>query len=146
MSQKSDSASIVLVDDSQIDVELALKAFKRINFCVPVQIARDGVELLELVDQWNAGIPLPKLILLDIKLPKISGLDVLQVIKNSNKTKQIPVVMLTSSTNDVDIKTAYEYGANSYIVKPLNFGDFITLTTTLCDYWINLNISPEDRP
>jgi CheY-like chemotaxis protein len=137
--------SILLVDDSQVDVDLTLLAFSRINFNKSVQVARDGAEMLEIISQWNEGAPLPRLILLDIKLPKVSGLEVLRVIKSSGRTKHIPVVMLTSSTNDADVKTAYANGANSYIIKPVDFDNFITLTTILCDYWINLNIKPEDK-
>ena len=83
------------------------------------------------------------MILLDIKLPKVSGLEVLKVLKSSNLTCFIPVVMLTSSNNDADIRTAYEYGANSYITKPVDFDKFIVLTTALCDYWVGLNVRPE---
>lgn len=137
--------SILLVDDSQVDVDLTLLAFSRINFNKSVQVARDGAEMLEIVDTWNAGAPLPRLILLDIKLPKVSGLEVLRVIKSSGRTNNIPVVMLTSSTNDADVKTAYINGANSYIIKPVDFDNFVTLTTILCDYWINLNVKPEDK-
>jgi CheY-like chemotaxis protein len=143
MTQEQESFSILLVDDSQVDVDLTLLALSRINFTKPVQIARDGAETLEIIDNWNNGGAIPKLILLDIKLPKVSGLEVLRVIKNSNKTKHIPVVMLTSSNNDADIRTAYEYGANSYITKPVDFDKFIVLTTALCDYWIGLNVRPE---
>ncbi len=137
--------SILLVDDSQVDVDLTLLAFSRISFNKSVQIARDGAEMLEIIGKWNEGAPLPRLILLDIKLPKVSGLEVLKVIKSSDRTNHIPVVMLTSSTNDADVKTAYDNGANSYIIKPVDFDNFISLTTILCDYWINLNVKPEDK-
>lgn len=143
MTQEIEPVAILLVDDSQVDVDLTLLAFSRINFKKPVQIARDGAETLEIIARWQDGAPVPKLILLDIKLPKVSGLEVLKVLKSSKTTMYIPVVMLTSSNNDVDIRTAYEYGANSYITKPVDFDKFIVLTTTLCDYWIGLNVRPE---
>jgi len=143
MTQELEPISILLVDDSQVDVDLTLLAFSRINFKKPVQIARDGAETLEIIEKWCAGCPTPKLILLDIKLPKVSGLEVLKVLKSSKMTRHIPVVMLTSSNNDVDIRTAYEYGANSYITKPVDFDKFIVLTTALCDYWVGLNVRPE---
>jgi len=143
MTQDSEPFAILLVDDSQVDVDLTILALSRINFNKPVQIARDGAETLEIIDQWNAGNPIPRLILLDIKLPKVSGLEVLKVLKSSSKTRHIPVVMLTSSNNDADIRTAYELGANSYITKPVDFDKFIVLTTAICDYWIGLNIRPE---
>jgi CheY-like chemotaxis protein len=143
MTQDMESFAILLVDDSQVDVDLTLLALSRINFKKPVQVARDGAETLEIIEKWREGGPIPKLILLDIKLPKVSGLEVLKVLKSSKMTMFIPVVMLTSSNNDIDIRTAYEYGANSYITKPVDFDKFMVLTTALCDYWIGLNVRPE---
>lgn len=143
MTQDKESYSILLVDDNQVDVDLTLLALSRINFTKSVQIARDGAETLEIVERWKEGAPTPKLILLDIKLPKVSGLEVLKELKSSKMTMYIPVVMLTSSNNDTDIRTAYEYGANSYITKPVDFDKFMVLTTALCDYWIGLNVRPE---
>ena len=146
MNQEIESISIFLVEDNQVDIDLTLHAFSRINFSKAVQIARDGAEMLGIIDQWRAGAraPLPRLILLDIKLPKVSGLEVLRELKKSERTNHIPVVMLTSSTNDADIQSAYEYGANSYIIKPVDFEKFIDLTTILCEYWIRMNVKPED--
>ena len=143
MNPEIEASAILLVDDSQVDVDLTLLALNRINFKKPVQVARDGAETLEIIKQWDSGSPLPKLIMLDIKLPKVSGLEVLKVLKSSAKTRCIPVVMLTSSNNDTDIRTAYELGANSYITKPVDFDKFIILTSTICDYWIGLNVRPE---
>lgn len=143
MKQDIDPYAILLVDDNQVDVDLTILALSRINFTKPVQIARDGAETLEIIEQWEAGSPVPRLILLDIKLPKVSGLEVLKVLKSSSKTRHIPVVMLTSSNNDADIRTAYDLGANSYITKPVDFDKFIVLTTAICDYWIGLNVRPE---
>lgn len=144
MTNEFEPVSILLVDDSQVDIDLTLLAFSRINFQKSVQIARDGAELMEIARQWKDGSPIPKLILLDIKLPKISGLEVLKELKSSVSTRHIPIVMLTSSNNDGDVKTAYEYGANSYIIKPVDFDKFIVLTSTICDYWIGLNVKPEE--
>jgi len=144
MTNEFEPVSILLVDDSQVDIDLTLLAFSRINFHRSVQIARDGAELMEIARQWKEGSPIPKLILLDINLPKISGLEVLKELKSSITTRHIPIVMLTSSNNDGDIKTAYEYGANSYIIKPVDFDKFIVLTSTICDYWIGLNVKPEE--
>jgi CheY-like chemotaxis protein len=143
MNPEIEASAILLVDDSQVDVDLTLLALNRIHFEKPVQVARDGAETLEIIKQWDSGSPLPKLIMLDIKLPKVSGLEVLKVLKSSAKTRCIPVVMLTSSNNDTDIRTAYELGANSYITKPVDFDKFIILTSTICDYWIGLNVRPE---
>ena len=137
--------SVLLVDDNQVDVDLTLMAFSRIKFLNPVQIARDGAETLDIMRTCKRIADMPHLILLDIKLPKISGLEVLKELKSFDKTSHIPVVMLTSSTNDADIKTAYQLGANSYIIKPVDFDKFISLTSILCEYWINLNVKPEEK-
>lgn len=143
MNNNQETVSIVLVEDNQMDIDLTLLAFERVNYSKPVQIARDGAEILGMIDQWNAGKPMPQLILLDINLPKVSGLEVLKVLKKSSRTNHIPVVMLTSSSNDSDIRTAYDCGANSYLIKPIDFDKFKTLTNILIDYWISLNIKPE---
>jgi CheY-like chemotaxis protein len=134
---------ILLVEDNPMDIDLALHAFARIKYPNPVRIARDGAEVLELFDQWKSGLPLPTLILLDIKLPKITGLEVLSILKSDALTRWIPVVILTSSTNELDVKAAYNNGANSYIIKPVDFEKFIEFTSTICDYWAELNVSPE---
>jgi len=143
MTTNPEPYEILLVDDSQVDVDLTMLALSRLNFNKPVQIARDGAETLEIIEKWEQGNPTPKLILLDIKLPKVSGLEVLRVLKSSKIAKFIPVVMLTSSNNDADIRTAYEWGANSYITKPVDFDKFMVLTNALCDYWLGLNVRPE---
>jgi CheY-like chemotaxis protein len=145
MNYEGENVSILLVEDNQVDIDLTLLAFSRINFVQPVQIARDGAETLEIVEQWHKGNPMPCLVLLDINIPKVNGLEVLHTIKGSNRTRHIPVVILTSSTNDADLRTAYEFGANSYIIKPVDFEEFKTLTMILCDYWIRLNVKPEDK-
>lgn len=145
MTHNMDALSILLVDDNQVDIDLTLMAFARVDFKKPVQIARDGAEMLEIIKSWEFNNPIPKLILLDINLPKVSGLEVLRVLKETEKTRQIPVVMLTSSNNDADINKAYEYGANSYLIKPVDFDQFIVLTKIVCDYWIQLNVKPEAK-
>ncbi len=144
MIHDNESVSILLVEDNQVDIDLTMMAFSRTNFTRPVQIARDGAETLEIIENWETGAPKPNLILLDINIPKVSGLEVLRVLKSSTKTNHIPVVMLTSSTNDADLRMAYNYGANSYIIKPVDFEEFKELTTILCDYWLKLNVKPED--
>jgi len=146
MRNDSETAAILLVDDNQVDIDLTLMAFSRINFTKPVQIARDGAETLEIIRSWDdKRSSTPKLILLDINIPKINGLEVLKELKESDKTKSIPVVMLTSSNNDADINKAYEFGANSYLIKPIDFDKFILLTRVICDYWIQLNVKPEEK-
>lgn len=133
---------VVLVEDNPMDIDLTMRALARNNFLNPIQILRDGIEVLELIEKWKTGTPLPALILLDIKLPKITGLEVLKTLKSTAQTRCIPIVMLTSSTNEKDVNDAYRYGANSYIVKPVDFDKFSELTSTLCDYWTLLNIRP----
>ena len=146
MKNDSDATAILLVDDNQVDIDLTLMAFSRINFTKRVQIARDGAETLEIIRSWGVKrSSTPKLILLDINIPKINGLEVLKELKESDKTKSIPVVMLTSSNNDADINKAYEFGANSYLIKPIDFDKFILLTRVICDYWIQLNVKPEEK-
>ena len=146
MNNESDSAAaILLVEDSQIDIDLTLLAFSRNHFNQPVKVTRDGAETLELIEQWKTGLTPPQLILMDINIPKVSGLEVLRVLKSQKNTCHIPVVMLTSSTNETDLRTAYSYGANSYIIKPVDFEKFIQLSSILCDYWLTLNVRPEDK-
>ncbi len=145
MRHESDSTSILLVEDSQIDIDLTLLAFSRIHFTKPVKVTRDGAETLDLINQWKTGQDLPQLILMDINIPKVSGLEVLRVLKSQKLTNHIPVVMLTSSTNDAALRTAYSYGANSYIIKPVDFEKFLQLSTILCEYWLTLNVKPEDN-
>ncbi len=135
--------SILLVEDNPVDIDLTLHAFSRIHFNNPVQVARDGLEVMELFDHWKDGDAYPGVILLDIKLPKVTGLEVLKKLKTNPKTCAIPVVMLTSSADEMDVKTAYKNGANSYIIKPVDFEKFIVFTTTICEYWMNLNVRPE---
>ena len=135
--------SILLVEDNPVDTDLALHAFSRIHFNNPVQVARDGLEVMELFDQWKEGDAYPGVILLDIKLPKVTGLEVLKKLKSNPKTCAIPVVMLTSSADETDVNTAYKNGANSYIIKPVDFEKFIVFTTTICEYWMKLNVRPE---
>jgi CheY-like chemotaxis protein len=135
--------SILLVEDNPVDIDLTLHAFSRIHFNNPVQVARDGLEVIELFEHWKEDTPYPGVILLDIKLPKVTGLEVLKKLKTNPKTCAIPVVMLTSSTDETDVKTAYQCGANSYIIKPVDFEKFTLFTSTLCEYWMNLNVRPE---
>jgi CheY-like chemotaxis protein len=134
---------ILLVEDSQDDIELTLRAFKKNNLGNNVHIARDGAEALEFLRRVERGeAPHPGLILLDIKLPKVDGIEVLRYIKSSRSLRRIPVVMLTTSKNDRDIKTCYDLGANSYIVKPISFKDFMETVRNIQLYWIVTNQPP----
>ncbi|HRJ45298.1 MAG TPA: response regulator, partial [Caldilineaceae bacterium] len=116
---------ILLVEDNPMDVDLTVRALARRNLINPILVARDGQEALDWIPRWEAGETLPVVVLLDLKLPKVSGLEVLRQLKSHPTLQPIPVVVLTSSSEDRDIQTAYEYGANSYIVKPVDFLKFV---------------------
>jgi len=141
-------SDLLLVEDNPSDVELTLRAFRKSNFINPVFVVGDGQEALDYVFCRGAytermGGKLPRTILLDLKLPKVSGFEVLKAIKSDEKTKSIPVIILTSSHEDPDIKTAYELGANGYVVKPVDFNAFVSALSNLGFYWLLLNESPQ---
>jgi hypothetical protein len=141
MTRPSDSP-ILLIDDNPMDIDLTLRAFARRNITNPILVARDGAEALEWVQRWEAGEPLPVLILLDLKLPRIDGLDVLRAFKGHPAVSSIPVVVITTSSEDSDIRNAYYLGANSYLVKPADFDKFLQLVEQIELYWILLNEPP----
>jgi len=134
--------AILLIEDNPVDIDLTLRAFKYKNLTNPIEIARDGEEALEWVNKWKKGSPLPVVIMLDLNLPKVHGLEVLKAIKSNDSLKKIPIVVLTTSSEDVDIKTAYDLGANSYIVKPVDFDKFIEVAGQIELYWTVLNVPP----
>lgn len=133
---------ILLVEDNPMDLDLTLRAFNRKKFSNVIQIARDGEEALAYIPRWEAGEPQPAVILLDINLPKISGLEVLRQLKAHERFRRIPVVVLTSSREDRDLRTAYDLGVNSYIEKPVNFGKFMDVAEQIELYWCVLNERP----
>ncbi len=141
MSMQNKNHPILLVEDNPVDVDLTLRAFKKQNLTNPIVIARDGEEAINLIETWTVGKPIPVVILLDLKLPKFSGLEVLKEIKSHPVFQKIPVVVLTSSAEDSDIKAAYKLGANSYIIKPVEFDKFIEVAAQIELYWTVLNIS-----
>jgi len=130
---------ILLVEDNPMDVDLTRRAFARRNLANPIEVARDGEEALAWLPRWEAGEPLPSVILLDLKLPKVSGLEVLQRIKAHPDFRSIPVVVLTSSAEDRDVQAAYRLGVNSYIVKPVDFDKFMEIAVQIQLYWAVLN-------
>jgi len=134
---------ILLVDDNAMDVDLTLRAFKQRKLPNPIEVARDGEEALAWFPRWEAGEPKPVVILLDINMPKIDGFEVLRQLKSHPTLRTIPVVMLTTSAVSGDIDTAYAYGANSYIVKPVDFDKFNEVAAQIELYWAQLNRSPE---
>ncbi len=133
---------ILLVEDNPMDVDLTKRAFAKRKLTNPIEIARDGEEALAYLPLWEAGAPLPLVILLDLKLPKVNGLEVLKQIKSHPRFNTIPVVVLTSSKEEVDVRTAYELGANSYIMKPIDFDKFIDVAEHIDIYWLALNTPP----
>jgi len=134
--------AILLVEDNPMDVDLTLRAFRRHNIRHPVQVARDGDEVLSWIPRWLAGEPLPLLILLDLKLPRVSGLEVLRQLKAEPPIRVVPVVILTTSERESDMRTAYELGANSYIRKPVEFDRFLETAAQINLYWTSLNQTP----
>lgn len=138
---------ILLVEDNPDDVQLALLALKRHNFANVVHVVRDGVEALEYIfghgEQDDRLQNRPRLILLDLKLPKLDGLEVLERLKGDPRSKKIPVVVLTSSNQEPDLNRAYELGVNSYIVKPVDFEQFVDSVRQLGFYWLLLNQAPD---
>lgn len=132
---------ILLIEDNPVDVDLTIRAFKKQNITNPIEIARDGEEAINMIEKWKDSKLIPVVILLDLKLPKYNGLEVLKEIKTHPVFKKIPVVVLTSSAEDSDINAAYDLGANSYIVKPVQFDKFIEVAAQIELYWTVLNIS-----
>ncbi len=131
---------VLLVEDNASDVELTLRALQKRNLANRVVVARDGVEALELLE---GPTPLPKVVLLDLKLPKLNGLEVLRRLKSNERTKRIPVVVLTSSHEEPDVEESYRLGVNSYIVKPVDFESFASAVAEVGLYWLLLNHPPE---
>jgi two-component system response regulator len=138
---------ILLVEDNASDVELTLHALRRYNLANRVHVVRNGVEALEFIFCTGAYAqrsisPGPKVILLDLKLPLVDGIEVLQRIKGDPRTRMIPVVVLTSSREERDIVESYRLGVNSYITKPVDFEQFTEAVRTLGMYWVLLNLPP----
>ena len=135
---------ILLVEDSPRDAELTIRALKKNHLANHLVHVEDGAEALDFLFargkyEGRSVDDVPKVILLDLKLPKVSGLDVLRKLKDDERTQMIPIVIVTSSTEDPDIETAYALGANSYVVKPVQFENFIEAMSHLSMYWLIVN-------
>jgi len=143
-----DPVEILIVEDNPNDAELTLRALKKNNLANDLYVAEDGQIALDFIfckgefASRHASKPL-KVIFLDLKLPKISGLEVLKEIKSNPLTKMLPVVIITSSKEDPDIRAAYEFGANSYVVKPVVFDDFVKAMQNTGLFWLLVNEAPK---
>ena len=139
----NDPTPILLVEDNIADVELTLRAFKKRGVSNPIMVARDGEEALDYVHRRGVfadGAPTPGIVLLDLRLPKVDGLEVLKELKAHPVYRHVPVVVLTTSAEDRDIKRSYELGASSYIVKPVEFEKFRDVVERIDLYWIVTNV------
>jgi len=140
----TNEVEILLVEDNPNDVELTLRALKKHNITNKVYVVKDGAEALEYIFATGAYVSRdinhsPRVILLDLKLPKVDGLEVLRQIKSNERTKLTPVVVLTSSKEERDLVESYRLGANSYITKPVDFESFVKAVSELGLYWLLLN-------
>jgi len=133
---------ILIIEDRLTDLDLTKRAFARRRLLNPIQEARDGEEAIAYIERWEAGERLPVFILLDLGLPKISGLEVLRQYKSNPKSAAVPVIVLTTSAENQDIQEAYRLGCNSYIQKPVDFNKFMEVTSQIEVYWCVLNTSP----
>jgi len=145
------SKVILLVEDNPDDEALTLRALRRSHLLNPIAVARDGVEALDFIFARaayanRAAEPLPTLVVLDLKLPRLDGLGVLKVIRNDPRTRFLPVVILTSSQEERDLVSGYELGANSYVRKPVDFNEFLEAAKVLGIYWLMINQVPPERP
>jgi CheY-like chemotaxis protein len=142
-----DAIEILLVEDNPDDVELALFALKKNNFANTIHVARDGEEALDFLfcrgvhGERSFDKP-PKVVLLDLKLPKVDGLEVLRALKSDSRTKAVPVVVMTSSKQQRDMVEGYKLGVNSYIQKPIDFAEFREIIRQLGYYWLIINQPP----
>ena len=144
-----DDMEILLIEDNPQDVEITLRAFQKHHIAGKIHVVRDGEEALECLfstGRYAERSPCQnaRLILLDLKLPKVDGLELLQKIKADARTKHIPVVVLTSSREEEDVEKSYSYGVNSYIVKPVDFPQFSDAVRQLGLYWMMLNQVPAE--
>ncbi len=134
---------ILLIEDDPDHEVLAMRALQKAKVANEIRVARDGAEAIEYMEGVAAGTNrMPQLVLLDLKLPKVEGLDVLRAIRAADKTALLPVVVLTSSDEERDIVSSYRLGVNSYIRKPVNFSEFAEAAKQLGMYWLLLNQCP----
>lgn len=143
-------AVILLVEDDRMDIELTLNAFREVRLTNQIQVVQTGEEALNyLLGQGDYAdrkrYPLPDIILLDINLPGMSGIDLLKIIKQTPFLRRLPVIILTSSEEESDRAAGYDCGVNSYLVKPISFDGFLDVVKRIYDYWLTLNVSAPIR-
>ena len=131
--------TLLLVEDNPDDEALTLRAFRKHNLSNEVMVARDGVEAIGIL---HGGGPLPQVVLLDLKLPRLDGLEVLKRLRSDDRTRHLPVVVLTSSQEERDLVESYRLGANSYVRKPVDFAEFMEAVNRLGLYWLMVNEPP----
>ncbi len=134
-----DSRAILLVEDNEDDVLLTKRAFQKVGITNELVVARDGVEALDCLHRGRFEKNLPALVLLDLKLPKIDGMEVLKLLRENEHSKVVRVVVLSSSREERDIKRCAELGANSFVRKPVDFHEFLKAVQTLSSYWLQLD-------
>jgi len=144
MDKAKDDRDILLVEDNPDDVELTMRAFKKSMITNKVVVAKDGVEALDYLfhtGSYKARNPgrNPALVLLDLKLPRVDGIEVLKRMRKDERTKTVPVVVLTSSKEETDVINGYSSGANSYVRKPISFEEFVRTVAQLAQYWLSVN-------
>ncbi|OHC65657.1 MAG: two-component system response regulator [Rhodocyclales bacterium RIFCSPLOWO2_02_FULL_63_24] len=149
MTQLNDAVEILLVEDTPADAELTIRALKKNCLINNLVWVKDGAEALDFVFATGAyagrdSSHQPRVVLLDLRLPRISGIEVLRRLKQDERTQSIPVVVLTSSKEDVDVEECYRLGVNSYITKPVAFDEFVRVVGELGLYWLLLNKIPNE--
>jgi len=151
MNDENNVVEILLVEDTEADAELTIRALRKRGFANHLVWVKDGAQALDFIFSRgeHAGRDLadgPKVVLLDLRLPKVSGVEVLRRIKGDERTRQIPVVVLTSSKEEVDLEECYKLGVNSYISKPVAFDEFTRVVGELGLYWLLINRPPTGKP
>ena len=144
------NVSILLVEDDEDDVRLTQRAFKKGRITNKLYVVRDGEDAMEFLEhrgQYSDPIeaPRPGIILLDLNMPKMSGREVLEKIKNNEKLQSIPVIVLTTSDSEKDVLESYQHGANTFITKPVDFGKFVDAVVTLGKYWLTIAELPDEN-
>jgi CheY-like chemotaxis protein len=144
MSPRVDSRPILLVEDNPMDVDLTFEAFREHGVANPIFVCRDGAEAMQYIAAHGLAndAMLPTLVLLDLRLPKVDGIEVLRQVRTHDVWKQVPVVVLTTSRENLDVEAAYRFGVNSYIVKPVDFAEFREVVKRIQLYWLLTNEPP----